>query len=160
MVYNPAYNKILQTKETLPHGMCYSHFGNGVRNGAISITQFGFINDRYKVNPVGQWGKILVMAMGFVDHLGPLWVHCFRLYMNKSWNLHGCKYFSFCIHRRFFSTLHSSAICTVHKYIRNSKSWINEFGQACDTMQWHTFCMQIALANPRQSYLLRRSFTL
>ena len=31
----------------------------------------GFINDRCKVNPVGQWGKILVMAMGFVDHLGP-----------------------------------------------------------------------------------------
>ena len=57
MVYNPAYNKILQTKETLPHGMCYSHFGNGVRNGAISIMQC-------------QWGKILVMAMGFVDHLG------------------------------------------------------------------------------------------
>ena len=66
---NPAYNKILQTKETLPHGMCYSHLGNGVRNGAISITQWGFINDRYKVNPIGQWGKILVMAMGFVDYL-------------------------------------------------------------------------------------------
>ena len=53
-----------------PCGMCYSHFGNEVRNGAISITQRGFINDRYKVNPVGQWEKILVMAMGFVDHLG------------------------------------------------------------------------------------------
>ena len=50
--------------------MCYSHFGNEVRNGAISISQCGFINDRYKVNPVGQWGKILVMAMGFIDHLG------------------------------------------------------------------------------------------
>ena len=55
----------------MPQGMCYSHFGNEVRNGAISITQQGFINDCYKVNPVGQWGKILVMAMGFVDHLGP-----------------------------------------------------------------------------------------
>ena len=54
-----------------PHGMCYSHFGNEVCNGAISITQRGFINDCYKVNPIGQWGKILVMAMGFVDHLGP-----------------------------------------------------------------------------------------
>ena len=53
-----------------PHGMCYSHFVNEVCNGAISITQWGFINDCYKVNPVGQWGKILVMAMGFVDHLG------------------------------------------------------------------------------------------
>ena len=47
------------------HGMCYSHFGNEVRNGAISITQRGFINDRYKVKPVGQWGKILVMAMSY-----------------------------------------------------------------------------------------------
>ena len=55
----------------LSHGMCYSHFGNEVRNGTISITQRGFINDRYKVNPVGQWGKILTMAMGFVNHLGP-----------------------------------------------------------------------------------------
>jgi hypothetical protein len=25
---------------------------------------------KYKVNPVGQWGKIMVMKMGFVDHLG------------------------------------------------------------------------------------------
>ena len=50
----------------MPNGMCYSHFGNEVRNGEISITQRSFINDRYKVNPVGQWGKILVMAMGFV----------------------------------------------------------------------------------------------
>ena len=50
--------------------MCYSHFGHEVRNGAISIMQRGFINDPYNVNPVGQWGKILVMAMGFVNHLG------------------------------------------------------------------------------------------
>ena len=49
--------------------MCYSHFGNEVGNGAISITQQGFNNDCYKVNPIGQWGKMLVMAMGFVDHL-------------------------------------------------------------------------------------------
>jgi hypothetical protein len=51
----------------LPHSMCYSHFGNEV---CISIRQRGFINDHYKVNPVGQWGKILAIAMGFVDHLG------------------------------------------------------------------------------------------
>ena len=37
---------------------------------SISISQQGFINDRYKVNPVGQWGIILVMTMGLVDHLG------------------------------------------------------------------------------------------
>ena len=50
--------------------MCYSHFDNGIRIGAISIMQRGFINDCYKVNPIVQWGKFLVMAMGFVDHLG------------------------------------------------------------------------------------------
>ena len=55
--------------------MCYSHFGNEVCNGAISITQWVFINDCYKVNPVGQWGIILVMATGFVDHLGLRRVH-------------------------------------------------------------------------------------
>ena len=54
--------------------MCYFHFGNV----AISITQWGFINDRYKVNPVGQWGEILVMAMGFVNHLGT--INCVLLY--------------------------------------------------------------------------------
>ena len=53
-----------------PHGMCYSHLGNGVRNGAISITQWGFISGYYKVKSIGQWGKILVMAMGFEDRLG------------------------------------------------------------------------------------------
>jgi hypothetical protein len=35
-----------------------------LRNGVLST------NDCYKLNPIGQWGKILVMAMGFVDHLG------------------------------------------------------------------------------------------
>ena len=44
--------------------MCYSHFGNVFCNEAISITQWGFINDCYKVDPVGKWRKILVMAMG------------------------------------------------------------------------------------------------
>ena len=48
----------------MPHAMRYSHFGNGVRNGAISIMQLGFISGCYK------WGKILVMAMEFVNHLG------------------------------------------------------------------------------------------
>ena len=51
-------------------GYVLLRFGNVVSNGAISIKQWGFINERFKVNPVGQWGKILVMAMGFVDHLG------------------------------------------------------------------------------------------
>ena len=50
--------------------MCYSHFHNEVCNGAISITQRDYINDRCKVNPVGQREKILIMAMWFVDHLG------------------------------------------------------------------------------------------
>ena len=50
--------------------MCYSHLGNGVRNGAISIMQRGFICGCYQVKSIGQWGKILVMSMGFVDHMG------------------------------------------------------------------------------------------
>ena len=33
------------TLDTRPHGICYSHFGNRVRNEAISITQRGFINN-------------------------------------------------------------------------------------------------------------------
>ena len=48
--------------------MCYSLLGNGVRNGAISITQRGFISDYYKVKPMGKNSGI--RAMGFVDHLG------------------------------------------------------------------------------------------
>ena len=63
----------------MPHGMCYFHFGIEIClfvTGQFPYKQQGFINDCYKVNPVGQWGKILVMAMGFVDHLGPSTV-CF-----------------------------------------------------------------------------------
>ena len=47
--------------------MCYSHLGNVVCNGATSVTQRGFIIDYYKVKSIGQWGKNLVIAMGFVD---------------------------------------------------------------------------------------------
>ena len=39
---------------SMPRGMCYSHYGNGVRNGAISIAQWGLLSDCYKVNPIGQ----------------------------------------------------------------------------------------------------------
>ena len=42
--------------------MFYSHFGNDLRNGVISIMRRDFINDRCNVNPIGQWVKILVMA--------------------------------------------------------------------------------------------------
>ena len=51
----------------MPHGMCYSHYGNGVCKGAISIAQWGLLSDCYKVNPIGQGGNILVIVMGFVD---------------------------------------------------------------------------------------------
>ena len=37
-----------------PHGMCYYNDSNRVRNGAISIAQWGLLNDFYKVNPIGQ----------------------------------------------------------------------------------------------------------
>ena len=56
----------------MPHGMRYSHFVNEVCNRAKSIRQQGFINDRCKVNPVGQRGKVLVMTMGQWGNL----VHC------------------------------------------------------------------------------------
>ena len=35
-------------------GMCYSHYGNGVRNGAISIAEWGLLSDCFKVTPIGQ----------------------------------------------------------------------------------------------------------
>ena len=38
----------------------------GFYEWAISIMQRGFIYDRYKENPIGQLGKILVMVIGFV----------------------------------------------------------------------------------------------
>ena len=57
--------------QTVPHGMCYSHYVNGVRNGAISIAQWGLLSDCYKANPIGQWGKNLVIVMGFVGTFEP-----------------------------------------------------------------------------------------
>ena len=42
------------SNEREPHGMCYSHYGNKVHNGAISIAQWGLLSDCYKVNPIGQ----------------------------------------------------------------------------------------------------------
>ena len=51
----------------MSHSMCYSRYINGVRNGAISIAHWGLLSDCYKVNPIGQWGKILVIVMGFID---------------------------------------------------------------------------------------------
>ena len=35
-----------------PQGMCYSHLGNGVRNEAMSITQWGYISGCYKVKSI------------------------------------------------------------------------------------------------------------
>ena len=42
--------------------MCYSNFGNGVLDGAISITQWGFLNDHYKVNPI--WYNEVCISVG------------------------------------------------------------------------------------------------
>ena len=48
--------------------MCCSHFGNGVRNGAISIIcKWSSLNEYYKVNPIGQWRKMLVIPIEFVE---------------------------------------------------------------------------------------------
>ena len=43
--------------------------GSGVGDGDFSIMQWGLLSDCYKVNPIGQWVKILVIIMGFVDRL-------------------------------------------------------------------------------------------
>ena len=43
----------------------------GVRNGAISIMQRGFIIDYYKVNAIGQWGKIMIIDIWFAHTI--LW---------------------------------------------------------------------------------------
>ena len=56
--------------------MCYSHFVNGVRNGATSITKWSLLNGYYKVNPIGQWEKILVTGMGFAHTFGQYWQFC------------------------------------------------------------------------------------
>ena len=65
----------------MPHGMCYSYYGNLVRNGVISIAQWGLLSDCYKVNPIGKKGKILVIAMGLIDStLGP-WDYIFQMFM-------------------------------------------------------------------------------
>ena len=69
------------TKEllSLPQTMCYSHYSNGVHFGAIFIVQWDLLSDWCKVNPIGQWGKILVIVMGFVDTFG----HCVPTKPNK-----------------------------------------------------------------------------
>ena len=52
-------------KEPKPHGMCYSHFGNEVCSGAISIRQQGFIN-----NPRWLMGKNSGNSNGVCRSLG------------------------------------------------------------------------------------------
>ena len=36
---------------SVPQSMCYSHYGNGVGNGAISTAQWGLLSNGYKLNP-------------------------------------------------------------------------------------------------------------
>ena len=51
--------------------ICCIQFGNGVHNGTISVTYWGFLNDYYMVNPIAQWKKILVTVMGIEHVSGP-----------------------------------------------------------------------------------------
>ena len=44
--------------------------GNGVLNGATSITKWGLLNNHYKVNPIGEWGESFVTVMGFARAFG------------------------------------------------------------------------------------------
>ena len=61
MIYAVVYGRVpsgIVSLTTLPHGICYSHYGNGVHNGVhngvIFIAQWGLLSDCYKVNPIGQ----------------------------------------------------------------------------------------------------------
>ena len=54
---------LLLVDNAMPHGICNSHFGNEVCNGAISIAQWGFMSDW----PTGKHSGIV---NGFVDHFG------------------------------------------------------------------------------------------
>ena len=63
--------------------MCYSHFGTEVHNGAIFVMQRGFINDCYKVNPVGQWGKNSGNGNGVCRSLGAMSYFVRYLKVNK-----------------------------------------------------------------------------
>ena len=59
---------------------------NGVPNGAISIAQWGLLSNGCKVTPIGQWRKILVIVMGFVDTFGQCVGLCLIILpKNKSW---------------------------------------------------------------------------
>ena len=60
-IYFVAFSEYMNFNAPRYMLLSYSHYGNEVRNGAIFITQWGFIND---------CNKILVMAIGFVDNLG------------------------------------------------------------------------------------------
>ena len=51
--YREKFCPLLLPSDDTAHGMCYSHYGNGVRNGAISIAQWGLLSDCYQVNPIG-----------------------------------------------------------------------------------------------------------
>ena len=52
-VKTDAEKRIQNTK--VSNGMCYSQFSNGVYNEELSITQWSFINDHYKVNGEKLW---------------------------------------------------------------------------------------------------------
>ena len=54
VLFSTALKQQRRLKKRRPHGMCYSHYDNRVRNGAFSIAQWGLLSDCYKVNPIGQ----------------------------------------------------------------------------------------------------------
>ena len=66
--------------------MCYSHLGNGVRNGAIYITQWGFISGCYKVKVNGEKsgnGNEVCRSLGtMLFHLLADWCIVF---VNRHW---------------------------------------------------------------------------
>ena len=51
--------------------VCATHsLVKGSSMGLFSLHNSGFLNESYKVNPIGQWRKILVTQMGFACIFG------------------------------------------------------------------------------------------
>ena len=51
--------------------VCATHIlVKGSSMGLFSLHNSGFLNESYKVNPIGQWRKILVTQMGFACIFG------------------------------------------------------------------------------------------
>ena len=90
-IYHTVFPRIVSTLTPLYVLLPFN--GNGVRNGAISIAQWGLLSDCYKINSIDQWGKIVVCngVCRFVEALNsflPWIVSSTKIsLLGKNWNL-------------------------------------------------------------------------